>query len=322
MWLQNLDLGWPEALFDDALGTCLTSLPVASRPADYHEVIDQAVARAGGRRNFLKRAADYNLLMGQALAKANEVQVHWRLSNEVLTMDRFKRDYETAGSRTDFIAYFRAKIIERHRKEEITNTTRKNHFSSLNALAAFRLVIPFHSFTTDFADEYHRYAPAAGRAVGASPPRGPPAPASSDAPVRATSHPAPGLHAAHDLLHPRAALRPQPIARPAQADTGQLGLGQRHYLLAAGHRAVGLLRCYSGCVHTPNGGLARARHHNRGTSHQRLPPGAAGSPARTRAGSTAPTPTAPCSTSMGACARRAAATNASTTRRLKACGYS
>ena len=56
-------------------------------------------------------------------------------------MDLFKRDYETAGNRTDFIAYFWAKIIERHRTEEITGITCKNHFSMLNVLIAFRPII-------------------------------------------------------------------------------------------------------------------------------------------------------------------------------------
>lgn len=158
VWFKNLDLGWPAALFDEAHGTCLTSLPAAGRPASYKHVLDQAVALAGGsQRAFLKKANDYNLLIGQALAKANEVQVHWRLSNEVLTMERFRRDYETAGSKTDFVAYFRAKITERYRKEKIGATTRKNHLSTLNALVGFRAVVPFNTLTTEFADEFNAY---------------------------------------------------------------------------------------------------------------------------------------------------------------------
>ena len=55
------------------------------------------------------------------------------------------------------MAYFRAKIVERHRKEKISDITRKNHFSTLNALAAFRPYIPFDTLTTDFTDDFDAY---------------------------------------------------------------------------------------------------------------------------------------------------------------------
>lgn len=158
VWPKSLDLGWPEALFDEERGLCLTSLPVAARPPDYKQVLEAAITLVGGSSAaFLKQAKDNNLLIGQAMAKANEVQVRWRLSNEVLTLERFRRDYETAGDKTDFITYFRAKMTERYRKGKIAFNTKKNYLSTLNALIAFRPVIPFNTLTTDFADDLNDY---------------------------------------------------------------------------------------------------------------------------------------------------------------------
>ncbi|MFC7669260.1 site-specific integrase [Hymenobacter humi] len=133
-------------------------LPPARRSETYKASVAVAVGLAGGTGAQLEaRARDHNLLIGQALAKANDIFVTWRLSKEVLTLDRFKRDFATEGSKNDFIAYFRAKIIERHRKEKISDVTRKNHFSTFNALYAFRPSIPFNTLTTDFADEFDAY---------------------------------------------------------------------------------------------------------------------------------------------------------------------
>lgn len=121
-------------------------------------MLEQATAEAGGTLPLLaKRAKDYNLLIGQALAKANEVFVSWRLSQQVLTLERFKQDFSTAGSKDDFLAYFKAKVTERYRKGKIIETTKKNHFSTYNALVDFHPYIPFNTLTTDFADDFDAY---------------------------------------------------------------------------------------------------------------------------------------------------------------------
>ena len=158
IWPHNLKLGWPPQLFDEEHGRCLTSLPPAERGPDYKAVLEAATAAAGGALPLLaKRAQDYNLLIGQALAKANEVFVLWRLSKQVLTLERFKQDFSTAGSKDDFLAYFKAKITERYRKGKITYTTKKNHASTYNALLAFRPYIPFNTLTPEFADDFDAY---------------------------------------------------------------------------------------------------------------------------------------------------------------------
>jgi integrase len=158
VWPVNLGLNWPPELFDEELGRCLTSQGPAQRGPGYAAALAALLAAAGGTVPLLaKRAQDYNLLIGQALAKANDVFVTWRLSKQVPSLERFKQDFSTAGSKDDFCAYIKAKIIERHRKEKISDITRKNHFSTYNALVAFRAYVPFNTLTTDFVDEFDAY---------------------------------------------------------------------------------------------------------------------------------------------------------------------
>jgi site-specific recombinase XerD len=158
VWPANLHLEWHPQLFDEELGQCVTSFPPARRGPDYKAALQAATAMAGGTPERLEiRARDHNLLIGQALAKANEVAVTWRLSKETMTMERFQRDFNTAGSKSDFVAFFKRKITERYRKGKITETTKKNHTSTYNALVAFCPSIPFNTLTADFADDFDRY---------------------------------------------------------------------------------------------------------------------------------------------------------------------
>lgn len=159
----NLDIAWYPELFDETLGLCLTSLPKNERPAHYPQLLKAATALAGGTAElFEKQAADYNLIIGQARAKANDVFVEFRLSKRNLTMDGFLYNYITEGSRNDFIAWMEAKINERYRKGKghrmgISETTKKNHTSTLNCLKKFSKSVPFDSLSTKWADDFHSY---------------------------------------------------------------------------------------------------------------------------------------------------------------------
>ncbi|MBO2007877.1 site-specific integrase [Hymenobacter negativus] len=158
VWVDNLKINWPPELFDEELGQCLASLPPAERGPDYKAMLEGLTAAAGGTVQLLaRRVRDHNLAIGKALAKANEVFVVWRLSDQTLTLERFKQEYSTSGSKDDFCAYYKAKVQERFRKEKISVTTRKNHLSTYNALVKFRPFIPFSTLTTDFADEFDAY---------------------------------------------------------------------------------------------------------------------------------------------------------------------
>jgi hypothetical protein len=70
------------------------------------------------------------------------VQVRWCLSTSLLRRQRFRRDFETAGDKSDFSTYYQAKMTERYRKGKITFNTCKDHLSTLNALIASRPSFP------------------------------------------------------------------------------------------------------------------------------------------------------------------------------------
>ncbi|MBC6698101.1 tyrosine-type recombinase/integrase [Hymenobacter puniceus] len=154
----KLGITWFAELFDKGRGMCLTSLPKAKRPAGYEQVLQTAVTWAGGTPELLAaRAEAYNLIIGQARARANEIFVDYHLSKRNLTRDEFLYSYSTAGSSNDFVAWMERKIIERHRRRKIQDGTRKNHFSTLNELKRFRKVIPFYELTTQLVEAFHEH---------------------------------------------------------------------------------------------------------------------------------------------------------------------
>jgi integrase len=148
---------WPPELFDEEAGRCLATLPKELRGPDYKGALAGAQAWAGGAAALAKRADDYNLILGQAQAKANNIFVEYRLSSQVLSAEKFMQEFQTEGSKDDFVVYFYHKIIARHRKGKITDNTKKNHLSTWRALKEFRSEIPFYTLGPDFADEFKAY---------------------------------------------------------------------------------------------------------------------------------------------------------------------
>ncbi|OON65491.1 tyrosine-type recombinase/integrase [Hymenobacter sp. CRA2] len=157
----GLDVFWHPALFDEAQGVCLTELPVAQRKADYKKVLAVVTAWAGGSKAALeKQASDINLVIGRA--KANEIFISYRLDESGLNAETFLLAYNTEASRNDFLDYMEKKIEYRFRKGKghrhgISENTRKNHTSTLNALRAFRPRLPFFLLSPKLIDDYHEF---------------------------------------------------------------------------------------------------------------------------------------------------------------------
>ncbi|MDJ0367513.1 site-specific integrase [Hymenobacter sp. H14-R3] len=130
---MNIPLGfaWPEVLWEKELGKCLAKLPAARRSPEALEQLGALGPEAG------KKAADHNLLIGQALGTANEIAIRYRLSNRHLTADEFLREYNTGASKEDFLVYMGARADERYRRGQITQNTHKSHHSTLNKLREF-----------------------------------------------------------------------------------------------------------------------------------------------------------------------------------------
>jgi hypothetical protein len=153
----GLKVNWAPALFDEDAGRCLASVPAKDRPTGYAEQLASATAAAGGAAALAQLAKDYNLIIGQAQAKANDIFVETRLTSQPLSAERFLIEFSTEGSKDDFVKYYYNKVTERHRKGLITDITKKNHLSTWRALRAFREVIPFYSLSPAFADDFKVY---------------------------------------------------------------------------------------------------------------------------------------------------------------------
>jgi site-specific recombinase XerD len=156
----SLNISWWPELFDESNGKCLTSLPAAARPKNYKTILSQARAAAGiglEEDALAKRAADYNLLTGQAMAKANDIIVTHRLSKKPLTVEGFLEDYQSVSAKHDFLAFFQKKLAQRLKRKEIAETTHISHTSTLRLLRAFRGPIPFYSLGPQFVEDFHVY---------------------------------------------------------------------------------------------------------------------------------------------------------------------
>jgi integrase len=127
-----LGFAWPEVLWDKEAGKCLSKLPAARRA---NAQVEAAVRELG--ETWAQKAADYNLLIGQALGTANEIAIRYRLSQRLLTADEFLREYNTGASKEDFLAYMASRIEERYRRGQITKNTQKSHLSTLKKLRQF-----------------------------------------------------------------------------------------------------------------------------------------------------------------------------------------
>jgi integrase len=130
-----LGFAWPEVLWDKEAGRCLSKLPAEHRTPAGQALLKAAQVVLG--EELAKKAADYNLLIGQAAGKANQIAIRYRLSERHLTPDEFLREYNTGASKEDFLAYMSARIEERYRRSQISENTYKSHNSTLVKLREF-----------------------------------------------------------------------------------------------------------------------------------------------------------------------------------------
>lgn len=148
----TLGITWPAVLVDEDAGVCLTKLPKAAQPPGYAEAV--AAARKVYGADWEQRAADYTLIIGQALGRANKVFVDARLHDTPLDKNKFLLEYETGGSKSDLLTFMDSHINQRYEQGEISKSTWKNHRSTFNKLAEFRKKIPFNSLSHRFPEEF------------------------------------------------------------------------------------------------------------------------------------------------------------------------
>ena len=127
----NLEVTWYPELFDN--GECL--------------------ARYKGD----KEAKDVNLIVSDAIAKASEIFIQYRLRRKTINLSSFISDYVTNINKDNFIAYYEAKMLERLRDGEIELSTRINHQVTLNHLKSWKRILLFSELDDRTAYQFEKY---------------------------------------------------------------------------------------------------------------------------------------------------------------------
>jgi len=102
-------------------------------------------------------ARDLNLIIGDSLAKANEILIQFRLRRRVLSADLFLQEYEAGSPSNDFIKYMEAKMLQRLREREIKMGTYKTQLVALNHLKRWKKRLPFELLSERTAWQFDAY---------------------------------------------------------------------------------------------------------------------------------------------------------------------
>jgi integrase/recombinase XerD len=125
----NLDVSWYPSLFFD--GEC---------------------------RKFGKvKPDDINLIISDALAKASEIFIQYRLRRIPLSMEAFLREFKTNLNKDDFLVYYKNKMMQRLKEGEIESSSRRSHEVTLNHLRNWKKVLLFSELDDRTAFNFERY---------------------------------------------------------------------------------------------------------------------------------------------------------------------
>lgn len=110
----DLKIYWNAERFDDNKGVCLPNMPND------------------------KTCSDYNIILRDAMAKATEVIVSYRLKRVDLSLDFFLKAFYEKKSMTDFLDYYEKKVNQRYRAGEIEESTRNNQMGTFRKLKEWK----------------------------------------------------------------------------------------------------------------------------------------------------------------------------------------
>lgn len=125
----DLDIAWPPARFD-LVDMCR---PRMRQDPDVEE---------------------YNVIIGNARAKANTIHKDYLIRGLHLDLDSFVKEYRSNLNKNDFIQYFAQKSFERWNKLKIKDSTYEAEKGTLKRLRTKWPILPFNEFTTDWAQEF------------------------------------------------------------------------------------------------------------------------------------------------------------------------
>lgn len=104
---------------------------------------DQKKQRCMPRHKSDTQAQDYNLILSDAEAKANEIFVQYRLRRMDLSLEIFLKEFYSSLNKTDFLKYMEEKINLRYRQGDIEESSRNNHLASVRKLREWKPNLTF-----------------------------------------------------------------------------------------------------------------------------------------------------------------------------------
>lgn len=98
---------------------------------------------------------DYNLIIGQCVARVNRIQVRYNLMERQLTPAQLKEEYRNTANYIDFLVWMESEINSR--KKELDPETIKLHFTVFNSLTEFQKNILFADIDEKFLEKFDHF---------------------------------------------------------------------------------------------------------------------------------------------------------------------
>lgn len=128
----GLDFAWPKNKFSETKG-CLP------------------------RQKDDEYCATYNIVIGNARTKANNIHKEYLIKGKHLTLAAFLREYHSDLNKNDFISYIDKKAFERWNKKEIGDDTYDAEKSIIKKLTEYQPSIPFNGFNHKWAKGFDNH---------------------------------------------------------------------------------------------------------------------------------------------------------------------
>lgn len=94
---------------------------------------------------------DYNLIIEKAMGDINRIEIAYRLSGEVLTIEKLMHEYQNPSSRIDFIQFWEIEMENQKAIKELA--TYNQQMSSLRKVKKYKSSILFYEITEDFFEK-------------------------------------------------------------------------------------------------------------------------------------------------------------------------
>lgn len=99
-------------------------------------------------------ADDYNIIINNARARANQIIMDYRIKDKPINIELFEREYYSKVSKVDFVQYLEVRSKERWGRREISDLTFKHEKMVLAKLKEYKGVIYFRDLDSHWAVDF------------------------------------------------------------------------------------------------------------------------------------------------------------------------